>query len=295
MTSRIIEISDSPAKLRLDIGRVCIERPDHPTVTIPVEEVGVIVLAHPQISVTHPVLAALGAAGAAVIVSDSQRLPAAMMLPLVAHSTQAERMARQASVSLPRRKRIWKEIVEAKVRAQARLLEELRGTDGGLEELAAHVRSGDTTNIESQASVRYWRLIFGRSDFRRDRDAKDENSFLNYGYAILRAMVARALCSSGLHPSLGIHHHNRYDAFRLADDLMEPYRPTVDRSVVRVVDVFGPNGFGPRSKAQIMRDLAGRYQVDGEWRLMTDIVQRAASNLAAVYEGDQQRLLLGVP
>jgi CRISPR-associated protein Cas1 len=208
---------------------------DTETQTIPFADIAVLVTSHPQISFTQAALAGLAAAGGMLIVSNEKHLPAAMLLPLSTHSTQTERFARQAAVSLPTRKRAWQQIVQAKLRAQARLLEETTGADQGLRVMAAKVRSGDPDNLEAQAARIYWPALLGKDasgePFRRDPEGEGINVHLNYGYAVLRAIVARALCASGLHPSLGVHHHNRYDTFCLADDLMEPFRPLVDRVV----------------------------------------------------------------
>ena len=132
---------------------------------------------------------------------------------------------------MPVCKRLWRQIVRAKIKAQAALLVELRGTDFGLGALVLRVRSGDPSNVEARAARRYWPHVFADLDFRRHRENEDQNILLNYGYAVLRAIIARAICAAGLHPSLGIHHHNRYNAFCLADDLMEPFRPAVDHAV----------------------------------------------------------------
>ncbi len=156
-----------------------------------------------------------------------------MLLPLVTHSLQAERFAAQARLAAPVRKRAWQQIVQAKITAQGRLLKERTHNDHGLDAIAKSVKSGDTANVEARAARIYWGKLFGETVFRRDADGDGLNACLNYGYAILRAVVARSLCGAGLHPSLGIHHHNRYDAFCLADDLMEPFRPLVDREVAR--------------------------------------------------------------
>jgi CRISPR-associated endonuclease Cas1 subtype II len=203
--------------------------------TIPFADIAVLVTSHPQISFTQAVLAGLAAAGGMFIVSNEKHMPAAMLLPLSTHSTQTERFARQAAVSLPTRKRAWQQIVQAKLRVQARLLQETAGADQGLLLMAGKVRSGDPDNLEAQAARIYWQALFGKDapgkSFRRDPKGEGINVHLNYGYAVLRAIVARALCASGLHPSLGVHHHNRYDTFCLADDLMEPFRPLVDRVV----------------------------------------------------------------
>jgi CRISPR-associated protein Cas1 len=296
VTDRILEISNTAARLRLDLDRVRIETEAHPAGMVPIRELAAVVLAHPQITVSQPLLSALGGAGVPLIACDSRGLPCAMMLPIVGHSTQAERMEAQARAPAPLRKRLWKQVVQEKVKAQARALIAAHGTDAGLARLAARVRSGDSTHIEAQASARYWRKLFGRTDFRRNREAPDENRLLNYGYAVLRALVARSVCASGLHPSLGIHHHNRYDPFVLADDLMEPYRPVIDRIVVEIVSANGADvPLTTEVKLRLLGVLVGRHSIDGEWRTLTDLVRRAAASLASVYAGSRTTLELGVP
>jgi len=252
---------------------------------MPLTEVAVLVLANLHASVTQAVLAGLAQAGASVIVCDSKRLPAAMLLPLETHFAQGERFAQQAQASLPLRKRMWQSIVRAKIRAQARLLQEVRGDDGGLAPLAARVKSGDPANVEAEASRAYWSALFGRR-FRRNRDGLDENRLLNYGYAVLRAIVARAVCAAGLHPSLGLHHHNRYDPFCLVDDLMEPFRPIVDRAAFQFCQVHGRLApLDKQAKAALIGALMGRFMVDSESRTLFDIAARAAARLADTYAG----------
>jgi CRISPR-associated protein Cas1 len=254
------------------------------------------------------------------IVSNEKHLPTAMMLPLSTHSTQTERFARQAAVSVPTRKRAWQQIVQAKLRAQAGLLEELRGKDWGIGLMAGKVRSGDPDNLEAQAARIYWQALFGKEGtdapgqaFRRDPEGEGINLHLNYGYAVLRAIVARALCASGLHPSLGVHHHNRYDTFCLADDLMEPFRPLVDRVVSRIhltfasanaesandVPAAAPAPVGTHaptvqlnqnSKKAILEGLLVRYSAEGESRTLFDWASRSASSLTALIEGQDIRL-----
>lgn len=261
--------------------------------TVPLADIAVLITSHPQISFTHAVLSGLAAAGGIFIACNEKHMPAAMMLPLETHSTQAERFAKQAAASLPLRKRAWQQIVEAKLRAQARLLEERTGRDWGLSPLASKVRSGDAGNLEARAARIYWQALFGEDDFRRDPEAEGINPHLNYGYAILRAMVARALCASGLHPSLGVHHHNRYDAFCLADDLMEPFRPLVDRVVARLRDERGSSPpLDKDAKRFLLGGLLGRFTAEGESRTLFDWVSRAASSLAAVIEGSEEKLAI---
>jgi len=264
-------------------------QPKEETHTLPLTDIAALIVSHPQVSYTHAVLSGLAAAGATFIACDEKHLPAAMLLPLVSHSTQTERFAAQAQLSLPTRKRIWQEIVRAKLLSQARLLEERTGRDWGLGPLASRVRSGDAGNLESQAARIYWRALFG--DFRRDPEGEGVNSCLNYGYAVVRAIVARALCGAGLHPSFGVHHHNRYDAFCLADDLMEPFRPLADHVVACLRDEHGPEvALDQESKRAILEGVLARYMAEGELRTMFDWASRAASSLAAVIEGREDKL-----
>jgi CRISPR-associated protein Cas1 len=250
------------------------------------------VISHPQVSITQAALAGLAQAGGIAIVCDERHMPAAMLLPLEAHFVQGERFERQAQAPLPTRKRLWQSLVRAKIRAQARLVTGMRGDDGGLAALALRVRSGDPANVEAEASRRYWPLLFGPG-FRRNRDGQDHNRLLNYGYAVLRAIVARAVCAAGLHPSLGLHHHNRYDAFRLADDLMEPYRPVVDGAVVRYCHRHGPLApLDKQAKAALVGALMGRFTVEDESRTLFDIAARTAASLTAVYAGRRKTLVL---
>lgn len=292
MTDRTIDISDEPARLSVRNSLLVIQS-DAGEATVPLAEIAVLVVSHPAVTFTHAVLAGLAAAGAGFVACDGRHMPAAMLLPLEGHSTQGERFALQAQVSLPTHKRLWRDIVRAKVRAQGRALADLRGSDLGLLEMARRVPSGDAANIEAQASQRYWRSLFGDPKFRRDREAADQNRLLNYGYAVLRAIVARAICAAGLHPSLGLHHHNRYDAFRLADDLMEPFRPVVDRAVARFCDEHGADApLDKEAKKALIEALTGRFAVEGESRTLFDIASRAAASLAAVYAGDRKSLAL---
>lgn len=293
MTDRLIDLSDQPARLRVRHEQLLIERDGYPAVSVPLNELAAVILANPQVSITQAALAGLMRCGGSIIVCDEQRLPAGLMLPINAHGTQTRRFAAQASAPRPTNKRLWQQIVRAKVRAQARLLTRLHGDDVGLGELAGRVRSGDVSNIESQAAVRYWPVLFNDPDFRRRRDADDANRVLNYGYAVLRAIVGRAICAVGLHPSLGIHHHNQYNAFCLADDLMEPFRPIVDAAAVELVlersrDVLVDQD----SKLKLFNTLADRFEWEGERRTLFDLLGIAASSLAQVYEGRAKRLVL---
>jgi CRISPR-associated protein Cas1 len=263
----------------------------HDEITLPLTDIAAVIVSHPQVSYTHAVLAGLAEAGAIFVACNPKHMPAAMLLPLASHSTQTERFAQQAALPQPARKQIWQQIIRAKILAQARLLQQRLGRDFGLFPMASRVRSGDAGNLESQAARIYWPALFG--DFRRDPEGEGVNACLNYGYAVLRAVVARALCGAGLHPSLGVHHHNRYDAFCLADDLMEPFRPLVDGVVARLRDQRGPSvAVDKDSKAAIIQGLLQRYTGGGESRTLFDWAARAACALAAVIEGREEKFAM---
>jgi len=292
MIERIIDLSEEGASLSVNLDRLVIKRGDEQT-TLPLAELAVLIVAHPQVHYTHAVLTGICREGGAFVLCNEKRLPTGMLLPLENHYIQSYRFASQAEATLPTKKRLWKQIVKAKVTAQGRLLARTRGDDFGLSELAKKVRSGDASNIEAQASRRYWPALFG-DDFTRDPDVGGRNSLLNYGYAVLRAMVARAICASGLHPSLGLHHHNRYNPFCLADDLMEPFRPLVDEEVLSVVEHSGENpDLCKETKRKLINALTQkRFAVEGESRGLFDLLAHLASSLASVYLGEGNKLLL---
>lgn len=305
MTNRVIDLSEKPVRLnvrnsllviRTPTGGAaqpgvegsetetyrCEQRANPSEQTIPLSDIAVVIASHPQVSLTQAVLSGLAAAGGMFVACDTRHMPAAMLLPLATHSLQAERFAAQAEVVLPVKKRLWQQIVRAKVLAQAGLLEDVCGSDRGLRSLAPSVRSGDPANVEARAARIYWRALFGDEGFRRNPEGDGLNAHLNYGYAVVRAITARALCGAGLHPGLGIHHHNRYDTFPLADDLMEPFRPVVDRVVAKLHSAKPvPQTLDTEAKRALLVPLLGRFVAGGESRTLFDWVGRAASSLAA--------------
>jgi CRISP-associated protein Cas1 len=293
MTDRIIDISSDGAALHARNGLLVIERDGAEATAVPFGDLAALVVAHPRVSFTQSVVSELAEAGGMLVTCDARYLPSAMLLPMQAHFTQTERLAAQVGASKPTAKRLWQQIVRAKITAQGRLLAELHGDDLGLPALARRVRSGDPENREAQAARRYWRLLFADDSFRREPDRDDANRLLNYAYAVLRATVARALCAAGLHPSIGLHHHNRYNPFCLADDLMEPFRPVADGAVVRRVRDHGPDApLDREAKAALIAALTGRYRVAGEERTLFDLLARTAASLVAVFAGERRDLLL---
>lgn len=286
MSDQILEIAN-PARLSIKDSQLVIERNGFLPFITPVNGISTLLLAHPQVTLTEAVISRLAEAGAMVVTIDSRYLPVAMTLPLRVHSLQTERLAAQIRLGPVTRKRLWQQVVRAKIRAQADLLKELHGSDDGLSAMAARVRSGDPDNVEAQSARRYWGLLFDDSKFRRGADRNesgaDQNRHLDYGYTVLRAAVARAICAAGLHPSLGLRHHNRYDPFCLAADLMEPFRPLVDRRVTSWIACHSAGGpLDSAAKKWLIEAVIMRYWIGREERMLSDILFRAASSLAAI-------------
>ena len=226
----------SPAALSLKNAQLVITLKEQPDAcrTVPIEELGVVLVDNPMVSLTIPLINALADENVALIFCDQKGMPNALTLSLHANASQGESYREQVSASETMKKALWKQIVEAKIRNQARLLSKLGKRGELLKPLYMNVKSGDVDNKEGVAAKLYWAELFGK-DFRRDRDLPGLNILLNYGYAVLRAATARALMASGLHPAFGLFHRNRGDAFPLADDVMEPYRPFVDEIVYKLV------------------------------------------------------------
>lgn len=248
----------NPAYLSLRLGQLVVRLPSpEPTIskdsfeakTIPVEDIGVVVLDNKQITITQGLLEALLENNCAVLTCDSSRLPVGLMLPLCGHTLQNERFRDQIDASLPLKKQIWQQTIRQKILNQAAVLRYSTGQEhNNMLVWAEEVRSGDSANLEARAAAYYWKTVFGDAMFVRGREEAPPNNLLNYGYAILRAVVARSLVCSGLLPTLGVHHHNRYNAYCLADDIMEPYRPYVDRMVCDMIESDGSMILTPEVK-----------------------------------------------
>jgi CRISPR-associated protein Cas1 len=289
---KIIDISDAVVSLNIRFANLVIDCGENIGKTmVPLNEVAALVLSH--VTMTNAAIAGVAINGGIVVVSDNKFQPAGMLLPLNAHYTQGERFRMQADVAQPVQKRVWQQIVKAKITGQAAVLIRLTGNDCGLPHMAKRVTSGDSGHHEAQAAQRYWPFVFNNPHFRRNRDASDQNRLLNYGYAVLRALTARAICGAGLHPALGVHHHNRYDPFALASDLMEPFRPLVDETVARIVFEHGENVFLNKDlKREIITAISGLIKVNGETRTIFSVLAKCASSLVAVYAGERKKLFL---
>ena len=221
--------------------------------TRPIEDIGCVVLENQMISITLPLINELVKNNVAVILCDNKQMPTAMLQSLDANATQAESIKYQLAASEPTKKQAWKQIIEAKIKNQASMLSSIGINSDILKGFFANVKSGDSDNREGIAARVYWKKLFGEG-FKRERDGLPPNSILNYGYSILRAATARALLGSGLLPNLGIFHKSRYNAFPLADDIMEPYRPYVDEIVFHLYSK-GVTELNKDSKYEILRLL----------------------------------------
>lgn len=289
---RILDFASEPARLRVKHKQLVIER-ELSTISVPLNEASVVIVSQGQITYSNSVLTGILEAGGMLVICNRNFLPVGMLLPLTANHVQVERFAHQRNAKQPTNKRIWKQVVRAKIKHQAAALEFLHGDSFGLGNLVNQVKSGDPDNVEARAARRYWARLFQDDSFRRNRDLPGLNAILNYGYAVLRAIVARSICASGLHPAIGIHHHNRYSMFPLADDLMEPLRPLIDIEVAAGLTHFAEYGrLTPEIKRAILGVLLGRFLCEGDKRTLFDISNRIASSLVAIYGGDRKQLLI---
>lgn len=299
MIRKTVEFSTPGTRLSVSHRQLVVERPDHPRATLPIEDLGVIIVDDIRATYTQSVFLSLLQAGATVLVTGRDHLPVGMMLPLDAHHVQTERHRAQVETSAPVRKRAWQAIVRAKIVQQAAVLSHFTGSHGGLAPMARRVRSGDPHNLEAQAAQRYWPRLFGKT-FRRDRHAEGVNALLNYGYAVVRAAVARGVVAAGLIPSLGVHHRHRGNPFCLADDLLEPYRPYVDWRVRQMVGGDGksvPPLIERETRAALLSLFNETVNVGGRREPLLLAIHTSAASLCRALTGGDRTLALpeGLP
>lgn len=262
--------------------------------TVPIEDVGVIVLEDRQITITNGAMDALLQNNCAVITCDEKHMPAGLLLPLEGHTVQSERFRWQIEASLPLKKQLWQQTVQAKIHNQASVLGRMSGAEVRcMVAWANEVKSGDSENLEGRAAAYYWRRLFPEMEnFTRDREGDAPNNLLNYGYAIVRAVVARALVASGLLPTLGIHHHNRYNAFCLADDVMEPYRPYVDELVVEILRSGIDCGvLNTDLKRQLLGLPVKEVIIDGRRSPLMVAATQTTASLAKCFSGELRKVV----
>ncbi len=296
MIKRIVEISTSRTRLSIKYGQLIIKEDSDQVASIPCEDIGVLLVDHQGTCYTHSVFTELLRCGAAVVLCGSNHHPDGMLLPIESNSVQTERFRQQIEAKEPVKKRLWKQIVQAKIKHQAKLAGKDNDVYKSLMALRHRVRSGDPSNIEAQASRKFWPVYLQDIDsstqaFRRDINGAPPNNMLNYGYMVMRAAVARALCSAGLLPSLGIHHRNRYNAFCLADDLVEPFRGFVEAKVRDIYINIGPvDELDQQTKAKLLEVLYEPVKIAGyEGPLMVGL-HRTAASLQRCFAGEQKLL-----
>lgn len=259
-------------------------------ITRAIEDIGILVLDNPQITITHKAMIALQQNKVVIVSCDAQHMPLGIMYPLVGHSEQTQRQHAQWNASKPLIKNLWQQTVEAKISNQISVLEYLGKPTLRLERILSQVKSGDPDNKEGQAAAYYWGEYL--PDFIRDRAGEPPNALLNYGYAILRAMIARALISSGLHLTIGIFHHNKYNPYCLADDIMEPFRPFVDKIVHELIEEQDVDSI---SSLSFKKDLLSLGQVDALFgklkRPLMVGMSLTTSSLVDCFRGKKRRIM----
>lgn len=300
----------NPAYLSLRMGQMVIKLPEVETdsnlpdqikkqaeITKPIEDIGVVVLDNRRITITQGLLESLLETNCAVITCDSHSLPVGLMLPFYGNSTQNERFRDQLDASQPLKKQLWQQTIKMKISNQAAVLATCTGKNSPtMLRWVDDVRSGDPDNVEGHAAAYYWKNLFagidGLEDFTRSREGEAPNNLLNYGYAILRAIVARALVSSGMLPTFGIHHHNRYNAYCLADDIMEPYRPYVDELVYSIVKDKGINNLdlSKEVKAQLLSIPTLDVVIGGKRSPLMVAVTQTTASLYKCFTGELRRI-----
>lgn len=287
------------AYLSYRLGQLIINMPetaDTPSkeVSRPIEDIGIIILESPAVTITSALMCKLLEANIALIVCDEKHLPIGLNLPLSGNTLQSERFQAQVNASLPLRKQLWQQTVMAKIANQGKILSRYSHKESGcIDAWVKMVKSNDSTNIEGRAAAFYWRNIFDDNPhFTRERNSNGPNALFNYGYAILRAVIARSLVGSGLLPTLGIHHHNKYNAYCLADDIMEPYRPYVDDIVMQILRTqeIGDE-LTPAIKRQLLEIPVIDVKIGGLKRPLMIAATITTSSLYKCFNGESRKIL----
>lgn len=282
----------SPVALTLKYGQLVVtSKGDDKSLTRPIEDIGFIIIDHPMISITVPLLNELTENNVAVIFCNNKQMPHSMLMPLDGNTTLQESYKYQIEASAPIKKQMWKQLVEAKIMNQAALLDRVGKQGIMLRPYYSNVKSGDLDNREGAAARLYWSQLF-EDGFKREREGDSPNQFLNYGYTILRGAVARALVGSGLYPAFGIFHRNRYNAFPLADDVMEPYRPFVDEIVYSLYCGAEELVLDKQTKAKLLRVLFVDVKIGKMTRPLEVALPTTTASLVKMFKGETQKLIL---
>lgn len=290
MIKRTLYFSN-PTRLRLKDNQIEIEVFDPvKTATFPIEDIALVVLDNQQITISHALIQTLQENAVGIISCNNKHMPQSILLPLEGNSIHQERYKAQLKVGKPTTKQLWAQTVLAKIKNQASLLSQRKIDPGYLTSM--NVKSGDTTNREAVASAFYWKRIFSEiPNFKRHQDGDSPNNFLNYGYSILRSTMARSIVMAGLLPVVGLFHSNRYNAFCLADDLMEPYRPFVDKVVCDIIKKFQIKELTKEIKIELLKIPALDLFIDDEKCQLMAATQHTAVSLTKCYSGEQRKIL----
>jgi CRISPR-associated protein Cas1 len=287
----------NPAYLSTKNEQIVISYPDkeQETKTVAIEDIGVIVLENQQITITNGLLEKLTNNNVALINCDQYHLPIGLLMPLNGHTEQTERFKNQINASAPLKKNLWQQTISAKIMNQAGLLKEKGIPCRKMELWAKEVTSGDALNHESRAAVYYWQNLITVENFTRGQKGIPPNNLLNYGYAILRAITARAIVSSGMLPTLGIFHRNKYNAYCLADDIMEPYRPYVDLIVCHIMEAEDSyDELTTDIKKQLLSIASIDVFIDGKNSPLMVAMSRTTHSLQECFEGTARKILYPV-
>jgi len=293
MIGRVVEIASDGRHLAVLRGFMTISADGAEVARVPLDDIGVLLCHAHGLTYSNNLFVELSQRGAAVVLCGPNHMPLAWVWPLDGHHVQALRMRHQLEADEPLKKRLWQGLVRAKIAQQGAVLKRLGKEDGAFDLLARKVRSGDPENMEAQAARRYWPLLMG-DDFRRDRQSSGANAMLNYGYTVLRAGVARAVTSTGLHPSIGLHHSNRGNPMCLVDDLMEPFRPLIDYLVVRLA-ATGEEDVTPSVKGTLARVLSLDMATARGTTPVSTCLERLTISLATAFETGKPELDLPEP
>lgn len=309
----------NPAYLRTSLGQLIVEFPSKcddakPPISIPTEDIGFLILEHPQITITHQLMSDLMKHRVAIVVCDQRHMPTGLMLSMEGNTLQSQRFRAQVEAGLPLKKQLWQQTIKQKIANQAALLHKLQYDSRPLLRWRKDVRSGDPDNLEARAASWYWPRLFGTvldnveepiqdmdAQFIRQRAGEGPNKLLDYGYAILRAVIARALTGAGLMLTLGIHHRNQYNAYCLADDIMEPYRPIVDGLVWQLYQALERSGYDetdfltPRIKSKLLVVPVLDVKMGSVVKPMQHAAQKTAASLVACFMGESKAIAYPTP
>ena len=290
MIKRTIDISEQ-SYLHIENSQLLVDQQGKTVARISIEDMGILILQHPAIVITQAVISRCQQNNVAILFCDERHLPISVTLPLwEGHSLHTKVLRNQLAVTEPTRKRLWQQVVRCKIVEQATTLERVGISAKGLYRLRDKVRAGDPDNCEAQAARQYWPLLMGK-EFRRNPDGEGANRLLNYGYAVVRAMVARALVGTGLHPAIGLHHKNQYNGLCLADDIMEPFRPWVDWRIWQLFDSGAEVEINRHTKQNLLVLLADNVMFDGKKMPLMVAVHLLVAKLKQAFNDRTQSLV----